>query len=128
MPLGKASRERLRLCPPQLQRLFEIVALDIDAGALRPLVKDTTVLCTFRDEWDQNAAFDEGRSKKRWPESGHNKQPPRAVDFAPYPIPWNDREAFALLQGFVRAKAVELGIRLKPMITWDLPHFELADE
>ena len=57
--------------------------------------------------------------------------PPRAVDYLPYPLRWEEWErdpgALWLLQGFVRAKARQLGIRLKPVLVWDLPHYELAD-
>jgi len=130
MPLGKASRAKLQLCPPELQRLFEAVAEDVDAGALSPIVQDITIVCTFRDKAEQNAAYyaKPQRSKKLWPNSGHNKQPPRAVDAVPYPLEWEDNRQELLLQGYVRAKARAMGIRLKPIISWDVPHYELADE
>ncbi len=133
MSLGKVSRERLALCPRPLIILIESVAADIDAGALAPLVRDTTVLCTFRGEAEQMAAFNARpqRSKKPWPESAHNSMPPRAVDFLPYPLEWAAWEASPaplwLLQGYVRARARALGVRLKPAIRWDAPHYELAD-
>ncbi len=133
MPLGRTSQERLALAHPGLQRLFLDVSLDIDAGALAPVVLDTTVTCTFRNEADQTAAYTARpqRSKKPWPESGHNTIPTRATDFLPYPLRWKDWEKDAsplwLLQGFVRARASSMGIRLKPVILWDLPHYELAE-
>ena len=39
----------------------------------------------------------EGRSKLSWLESKHNCEPSRAVDIAPYPIDWDDRERFSHL-------------------------------
>lgn len=132
MPLGKVSRDRLLLCPRPLIILFEAVADDVDAGLLAPLVRDTTVSCTHRGEAEQTAAFEARpqRSKKPWPTSGHNSMPPRAVDFLPYPVDWEawerDPAPLWLLQGYVRAKARQLGVRLKPAIRWDAPHFEMA--
>lgn len=132
MPLGKASRDRLLLCPRPLIILFEAVADEVDAGRLAPLVRDTTVACTFRGKDEQDAAFNARpqRSKKPWPESGHNQMPPRAVDFLPYPVDWEawerDPAPLWLLQGYVRATAECMRIRLKPAIRRDAPHFELA--
>lgn len=64
--------------------------------------------------------------------------PSNAVDIAPYPIDWNDRERFTYLAGHVKMAAHMLGIK----VTWggdwnnnnevkdnnfdDLPHFELT--
>jgi hypothetical protein len=133
VPLGRKSVERLALCPPALIRLFTDVARDIDAGALAPLVLDIAITCTFRDKEEQDAAYlaRPQRSKKPWPTSGHNKLPPLAVDCVPYPERWAEWEQrpapLWALQGFIRARASSMGIRLKPAITWDAPHYEMAE-
>lgn len=44
----------------------------------------------------------------------------------PYPIEWEDARQELILRGFVLAVAAEMGIRIRT-ISWDLPHFELAD-
>lgn len=131
MSLGRQSSERLALAHPALQRLVVEVVRCVDAGILRPLVTDTCVTCTFRNEADQTAAFKARpqRSKKPWPESGHNHMPTLAVDFLPYPLAWADWEKddspLWFLQGYTRAVAERMGIRLKPAIRWDAPHYEL---
>lgn len=133
MPLGRTSEDKLTRAHPALARLVVEAARNIDAGMLRPLVLDTTVACTFRSKEEQDAAFNARpqRSKKPWPTSGHNSVPARAVDFLPFPLAWEawekDASPLWLLQGFVRARAQGMGIRLKPVIIWDLPHYELED-
>jgi hypothetical protein len=131
MPLGRSSSDKLALCPRPIILLITTVAADVDAGLLLPLVRDTTVICTFRNEKDQTAAYTARpqRSKKPWPTSGHNHMPPLAVDFLPYPLAWDDWEKddspLWLLQGYTRARAKAMGIPLKPAIRWDAPHYEL---
>ena len=133
MSLSVASREKLSLCVPALARLVIAASDGIDRGALSPLaplVRDITVVCTFRGQEAQDAAFAAGRSKKPWPTSGHNTMPVRAVDLAPYPLDypgWEENPApLWILQGYVRALAFHMGVRLKPAIPWDAPHYELA--
>lgn len=126
MALGRSSKLRLATCDARLQQLITAVAARVDAGELAGAgVRDLTVLCGYRGEAEQNAAFDRGASKLRWPRSKHNKVPALAVDIAPYPINWNDRAAFEALREFVLKVAAELGIPIR-VISWDLPHFELA--
>lgn len=124
MPLGATSRKRLATAHSDLQRLFEAVADGVDRGEC-PGVRDITVLCGFRGQYDQNLAYDRGKSKLRWPNSAHNKTPALAVDAAPYPIDWLDLAAFESLQAYVREVAVRLGISLRDRIDWDPPHYEL---
>lgn len=124
MSLGTTSRKRLATAHSDLQRLFEEVADGVDRGEC-PGVFDITILCGFRGEADQNKAFAAGKSTKKWPTSAHNKAPALAVDAAPYPLDWLDVLAFERLQEYVRKVAVRLGISLRDLIAWDLPHYEL---
>ena len=89
---------------------------------------DNTVVFGFRDHETQERLFKEGKSKLHFPNSGHNHYPSRAMDLQPYPYPYNkERDEFMFMRGLVYAIAHELGIKLKPTITWDLFHFELAE-
>ena len=74
---SKASLDKLKTCTIFMKNIF-MAALDI---------MDITILEGHRDEESQNKAFEEGRSKLRWPLGKHNKLPSRAVDAAPWPIP-----------------------------------------
>lgn len=116
--IGEASRKRLDTCDPRLVRLVEHV--------YRKAPFDLTVLCGHRGEEEQNEAFKNGASKLRWPNSKHNAEPSRAVDLAPYPVDYEDSVAEKELRAVVIACAKELGIKIR-IVSWDLPHFELAE-
>ena len=128
--LTAGSISKLSTCHRDLQRLVKELAED--GVALQ-------VLCGHRDKVTQERAYMEGKSKLRWPRSKHNAYPSRAVDLAPFPIDWNDKPGFLLLQAKVMAKAQELGItlrwggdwdrdgRLMETGEWDLVHFELVE-
>ena len=125
---SKQSKQRLAQCHPDLQRLFNEVIKDFDCS----------ILCGHRNETEQQAAYENGTSKAQFGESKHNQLPSIAVDVVPYPIDWNDRERFALLAGFVLAKAKELNIKIRWGGDWDsdyqlkdenfsdMPHYELV--
>lgn len=115
------SKERLVTCDQRLQMLcFDAIA-----------IVDFVVLCGYRGKEEQEAAFAAGTSPARWGQSLHNKMPSKAVDLAPYPIDWNNRERFAELAGVIKAVAYKHNIKIK----WggdfekfcDMPHFELED-
>jgi peptidoglycan L-alanyl-D-glutamate endopeptidase CwlK len=124
---SQRSYERLKTCHPDLIRLFETVVRGFDC----------TVLEGHRGEQAQNDAYDKGYSKLRYPDSKHNKTPSLAVDVAPYPVDWNDRERFYFFAGYVKGVAEELDITIRWGGDWDsdthvhdqtffdLPHFEL---
>ena len=121
--------------------LRELATLHPDLRmVLREAIKrvDFSVLEGFRGEEKQNKAFDEGKSKLRWPQGRHNVWPSRAVDIAPWPIDWTDTERFVLLAGYILAVADRLGVKLRWGGDWDSDwklkeekfrdygHFELA--
>ena len=124
---GRKSRTRLATCDTELQNLFSEVVKYFDCS----------ILIGHRGEEDQNKAFDEERSKVRWPKGKHNSKPSTAVDVAPYPIDWEDRERFIYFGGFVKGYAFRMGIPLRWGGDWDndtslsdnkfddLVHFEL---
>ena len=126
---SSASRARLESCHDDIQRVFHEVIKHFDC----------TILEGHRSESKQNRMVEEGKSQVRWPDSRHNALPSRAVDVAPFPIDWNDRERFSLFAGFVLGTAKAMGITLRWGGDWDmdtevgdnsfddLPHFELTD-
>lgn len=123
--LAKSSQDKLATCHPTLVRFIGRVSDGIDLGDLHPLVKDITVLCGFRGQKEQDQAFANGTSKKRWPDSKHNIIPDAlAVDIAPYPLDWNDTKAFEALRRYAKGVAHGMGIHIRT-IDWDLPHYEL---
>lgn len=138
---GKTSRQRLNTCNQDLITLFDEVAIDIN----------TSILCGYRSEVEQNKAFDIGTSEKRFPDSEHNTYPSMAVDAAPYfpeikNTDWEDSAAFALFAGHVLATAKRLykAGRITHQVIWggdwnsngrcldhhfkDYPHFQLTKE
>jgi peptidoglycan LD-endopeptidase CwlK len=125
---SKTSLKQLSSCHPDLQRLFNEVIKYYDC----------TILEGYRSDEDQLKAFNTGKSKIK---SGgmHNKMPSLAVDVAPYPVDWNDKNKFYHFAGFVQgiAKMMNIKIRwggdwdsdnnLKNQTFFDLPHFELIE-
>ncbi|MEK0326902.1 MAG: hypothetical protein QQN63_14490, partial [Nitrosopumilus sp.] len=100
-------------------------------------IADISLLQGARGEEEQNEYFAKGTSKVRWPNSKHNSYPSMAVDIAPYPIDWDDRERFVYLAGIIKGIAAtkDIAIRwggdfnmnndLHDQSFHDLPHFEL---
>ena len=124
---GKTSRERLGTCEKDLQLLFKEVVRNFDCS----------IVCGHRGEKDQNEAYKRGNSKVKYPRGRHNAKPSRAVDVAPYPIDWTDRDRFHYFAGYVMGIASQMGIDiiwggdwdgdtdLKDNAFDDLVHFEL---
>lgn len=96
---GNTSFSRLSTCHLDLQTLFYEVVRSYDC----------TVLEGHRNEADQNAAFERGDSKLKWPDGKHNSQPSMAVDVAPYPLPsWGSSNEFIYFAGYVMGIAQRL--------------------
>ena len=106
---------------------------------------DFKLICGYRNQIEQDAAFNTGNSKLRWPDSKHNKFPSQAVDVVPYfknppHVRWNDEQSFYLLAGYIKAIADNLNIKIRWGGNWlhdndyekpkfiDLPHIELAED
>ena len=106
---GKRSRERLTTCNKELQALFNEVVKYFDCS----------VLVGYRGRNEQNIAYESGHSKVEWPNGKHNKNPSSAVDVAPYPVDWEDRERFLYFGGFVKGCAYQMGIPLRWGGDWD---------
>lgn len=103
--LGRKSLQRLQMAHPLWR--------DVAQEGIAETPMDFTVLCTFRGEEEQNDAFENGRSTKRWPESKHNyTSAQQDID-----------EGFASRIGQPLSLAVDLvpWFRLDPHIRWDWP-------
>ncbi len=83
------------------------------------------VVTGHRNEADQNKAFDEKKSQKRWPDGNHNALPSRAVDVAPMyidtttKVDWDDICAVCRLAGYFEATAAGMGIKVRLGMDWD---------
>ena len=124
---GSSSRRRLATCDERLQKVFYKVVEYVDCSVLEG----------HRGEERQNKLLKEGKTKVAYPKGRHNSIPSRAVDVAPYPIDWNDRERFHLFAGYVLGMARRMGYTLRWGGDWnmnfevndnkfdDFPHFEI---
>ena len=137
VPFGLSSSKKLSTGHPDLRRL----ALEINS------IIEITIIECHRNEKKQNKAFEDGFSKKRWPNSKHNLLPSEAMDIAiwhkkaPH-IHWKrcpeyDME-WAYLAGIVKVCAEKLRIKVRLGQDWngdsifnekffDGPHIELVD-
>jgi len=115
---GKASLERLATCDERLQRVFNRVIQLVDCS----------ILCGFRNQADQDKAFQDGFSKLKWPHGKHNKNPSLAVDAMRYPIDWKDEEGNRAFAQLVKEAAKAEGVELEWGGDWawkDPDHYEV---
>ena len=123
------SQVNLATCDEKLQEIFGQVVQHFDC----------TVLEGHRGEARQNQMISEGKSQLDWPNSNHNTSPSSAVDVAPYPIDWSNRDRFTYFAGYVMGTAQSLGYPLRWGGDWDadtetidnrfddLVHFEIVE-
>ena len=124
---GSRSINRLKTCDQKLQELFYEVVKHFDCSIIEG----------NRGEERQNKAYADGKSKVKYPNGKHNQNPSIAVDVAPYPIDWSDRDRFHYFGGFVLGVAKEMGMNIRWGGDWnqdthtkdnkfdDLVHFEI---
>ena len=124
---GRKSKERLNTCNNKLKQVFNEVIKHVDCSVLEG----------HRSKDRQNKLYEEGKTKVKYPNGRHNRQPSSAVDVTPYPVDWEDRERQTLFAGFVIGVASQMNINLRWGGDWDqdfqvadnrfddFPHFEL---
>ena len=124
---GKSSKKRLDTCDNKLQKVFNEVIKHVDCSILEG----------HRKKDRQNKLYEEGKTKVKYPNGRHNRQPSSAVDVTPYPVDWEDRERQTLFAGVVIGVASQMNINLRWGGDWDqdfqvvdnrfddFPHFEL---
>lgn len=122
------SNQNLNQCHPLIQQVFNRVIQ----------VCNCTIITGHRGKIEQNEMYRTGKSQLQWPDGKHNTLPSLAIDAAPYPIDWKDRERATLFAGLVMGIATEMGIELRWGGDWDsdwqvkdnnfddLWHFELV--
>lgn len=127
---SKSSRSKLDQCDPRIIKIFETVLKTVDCS----------IITGYRDKYSQNEMKRTGKSQLSWPNSKHNSNPSVAIDVAPYPIDWKDRERFTLFAGFVLGIAKAQGVTLRWGGDWDrdfkvkdnnfddLLHFEIVEK
>jgi len=125
---GNTSKNNLEESHPLLQELFNEVIKTFDCSIIQG----------FRNEEEQNQAYQDKKTTLQFPDSKHNETPSLAVDVCPYPIDWANRDRFHYFAGFVKGVAARLGISVRWGGDWDndtetkdnnfddLPHFELV--
>lgn len=115
MALSSRSLKNLEDVDPRLVALCKRVNLYIDFE----------VLCGWRNEEDQEAAFKAGTTKLHYPHGKHNKRPSKALDVAPTfvdvtrKVNIKDVPAIARLVGFFEATAYAMGIKTRLGMDWD---------
>lgn len=130
---SKTSKSRLETCHKDLQVFCEELIKYIDFSVLEG----------HRNQERQDLAYQNGKSKLKYPKSRHNLSPSMAVDLAPYPINWDNLKRWYYFGGnaIMLAKKLYLEGKIKHKIRWggdwngnddlddqtfnDLPHFEL---
>jgi hypothetical protein len=103
--------------------------LSLFASNLQKRHPDAHVSCSYRNEADQNRAFELGHSKARFGQSPHNFKPSLAIDFfrltqaggAAFDRPWY----IAVLMPAVRAAGLVSGGDFRSFR--DYPHVEVKD-
>tara|TARA_R100001509_G_C4738285_1_gene172312 strand:- start:43 stop:423 length:381 start_codon:yes stop_codon:yes gene_type:complete len=102
---GKRSKERLRGVDTKL------------VNVLNELIKimDVTIIEGLRSEQRQEKLLKEGLTKTKFSKHIEGK----AVDLAPYPIDWNDRDRFHYMGGMIRGIAKQLNVPVRWGGDWD---------
>ena len=116
---GRASRKNLSTVDGQGQKLARRVLK----------IKDHSIIQGHRPEDEQNAAFDSGNSKLRWPDGKHNRLPSVAMDVQTYPVPETEqelREEQLYLLGLYKGIGSEMDMDIRTGADWDRDG-EIAD-
>lgn len=122
--MDSKSLQKLKECHPDLIKL--IMAVDVHYPV--------QVICGHRGKEDQDKAFEEKKSKLKFPDSKHNKTPSLAVDVVPDPdrnpktISWADLNEFQIMCHVIEQQADELDIKIRLGRDFkfvDMPHVEL---
>ena len=102
---GKRSKERLKGVDRRL------------VSVLNELIKimDVTIIEGLRSEQRQEKLLKAGSTKTKFSKHIEGK----AVDLAPYPIDWEDRDRFHYMGGMIRGIAKQLNVSVRWGGDWD---------
>ena len=96
---GRKSRERLKGVDARL------------VNVLNELIKimDVTIIEGVRSAERQAELLEKGATKVKYSRHMEGK----AVDLAPYPIDWNNRDGFYYMGGMIRGIAQQMGLKVR---------------
>lgn len=102
---GKRSKEKLKGVDPRLVKV------------LNELIKimDVTIIEGVRSKERQEQLLAQGKTKTKYSKHITGK----AVDLAPYPINWKDREMFHYMGGMLRGIGQSMGLKIRWGGDWD---------
>jgi len=102
---GKRSRERVKGVDTRL------------INVLNELIKmmDVTIIEGVRTKERQAELLKQGATKVKYSKHMEGK----AVDLAPYPIDWENRDGFYYMGGMIRGIAKQLGLKIRFGGDWD---------
>ena len=102
---GKRSKQRLKGVDAKL------------VNVLNELIKimDVTVIEGLRSEERQKERLAKGATKVKYSKHMEGK----AVDIAPYPIDWKNRDGFHYMGGMIRGIGQQLGVKIRWGGDWD---------
>ena len=102
---GKRSRGRLKGVNSKL------------VNVLNELIKimDVTIIEGVRSKERQAELLEKGATKVKYSRHMEGK----AVDLAPYPIDWNNRDGFYYMGGMIRGIAQQMGLKVRFGGDWD---------
>ena len=106
---GKRSKSRLKGIDPRLREVLDELIK----------IMDVTIIEGVRSTEKQQEYFKKGKSKIDGIKKKGQHQIGKAVDLAPYPIDWNDRDRFYYMGGMLRGIGQMLGYKLRFGGDWD---------
>jgi peptidoglycan L-alanyl-D-glutamate endopeptidase CwlK len=122
---GRKSKERLKGVDHRLIKVLDELIK----------IMDVTVIEGLRSEERQKELLEKGATKVKYSRHMEGK----AVDLAPYPIDWENRDGFHYMGGMIRGIAHQLGLKIRWGGDWnsdgdvkdngfdDLVHIEIKD-
>ena len=102
---GKTSKRRLKGIDTRL------------VNVLNELIKimDVTIIEGLRTKERQAELLEQGATKVKYSKHMEGK----AVDLAPYPIDWENRDGFYYMGGMIRGIAKQMGVNIRFGGDWD---------
>jgi len=106
---GKRSKSRMKGIDPRLKEVLDHLIE----------IMDVTIIEGVRSAKKQAEYFKNGKSKIDGKSKKSQHQKGKAVDLAPYPIDWDDRDRMHYMGGMLRGIGHMLGYKLRYGGDWD---------
>lgn len=123
---GNGSKRKMKDLDPRLIRVID--------RALGYGLMDMSVVCTIRDQPDQDQYFEDGVSDVMWPHSKHNVLKEGDKALAVDVVPWvNGAVSYkvkqcCVLAGILLAAAKEEGVKVRSGSNWDMDGEFITDQ